>query len=432
VRVVFLSPVGELGGAERVLLLAIESLRALAGDELDLHVVLGAEGPLGDEVKKRDGEVHLLPLPTRLRVVGDSQLRTQEGGLIGRVNALGKLVAASSQLIGYVGKLRSLLQVLKPDLVHSNGFKMHILGALARPRSSKFLWHLHDFCSSRPVMRRALRWIAPRADGAIAISEAVKRDAQQVLRNSRITVIHNAVDLEHFQPHGAKADLDALAGLEPASAGTVRVGLVATYARWKGQEVFLQAASHCLNPRVRCYIIGGPIYQTGGSQFSREELVSLASRLGVLGSVGFIDFQPDTAPIYRALDVVVHASTQPEPFGLTIAEAMACGRAVVVARAGGAQELFHDELDALGVPPNDSQALATRIQQLAERPELRQRLGEAARTTAERRFASQAFAARLLSFYSSLLRYNCAIQARADSLVKIAQSTLTSSAHPVK
>jgi hypothetical protein len=33
--------------------------------------------------------------------------------------------------------------------------------------------------------------------------------------------------------------------------------------------------------------------------------------------------------VYRALDVVVHASTQPEPFGLTIVEAMACGRAVV-------------------------------------------------------------------------------------------------------
>jgi glycosyltransferase involved in cell wall biosynthesis len=245
-------------------------------------------------------------------------------------------------------------------------------------------------------------------------------------------VVHNAVDLEHFQPRGTKADLDSLAGLEPAAAGTVRIGLVATYARWKGQEVFLQAASHYRDPRVRCFVIGGPIYQTGGSQFSKEELVSLASRLGVLGRVGFIDFQPDTAPIYRALDVVVHASTQPEPFGLTIAEAMACGRAVVVAKAGGAQELFNDELDALGVPPSDSLALATRLQQLVERPDLRQRLGEAARTSAESKFALRAFATRLLSVYSSLVHNNRERQARADSLVKIAQNTLTSGSHPVK
>ena len=37
---------------------------------------------------------------------------------------------------------------------------------------------------------------------------------------------------------------------------------------------------------------------------------------------------------YRALDVVVHASTRPEPFGLVIAEAMACGRALVAAPDG--------------------------------------------------------------------------------------------------
>ena len=49
----------------------------------------------------------------------------------------------------------------------------------------------------------------------------------------------------------------------------------------------------------------------------------------------------------RALDVVVHASTQPEPFGLVIAEAMACGRAVVVSSGGGAAEIVTPGEDAL-------------------------------------------------------------------------------------
>ena len=66
-------------------------------------------------------------------------------------------------------------------------------------------------------------------------------------------------------------------------------------------------------------------------------------------SVGFVPFVEDPVPVYRALDVVLHASTQPEPFGLTVVEAMACGRAVVVSAAGGAAELFTDGVDALGV-----------------------------------------------------------------------------------
>ena len=62
--------------------------------------------------------------------------------------------------------------------------------------------------------------------------------------------------------------------------------------------------------------------------------------------------------MFRALDVVVHASTKPEPFGRVIVEAMSCGRAVVVAKDGGAAELFEDGVSALASPPGDASALA--------------------------------------------------------------------------
>ncbi len=55
----------------------------------------------------------------------------------------------------------------------------------------------------------------------------------------------------------------------------------------------------------------------------------------------------------RALDIVVHASTRPEPFGLVIAEAMACGRAVITSAAGGAAEIVESEVDALTHTPGD-------------------------------------------------------------------------------
>ncbi len=215
--------------------------------------------------------------------------------------------------------------------------------------------------------------------------------------------IWNAVDLERFSPDGSTLDLDGRCGLPPSGADVVRVGLVATFARWKGHHVFLEAIAR-LPPslHVRAYVIGGPVYQTGKSEVSIEELRKASARLGIADRVGFTGFIEDPAPAIRALDVVVHASTEPEPFGLAIAEGMACGRAVVVSAGGGAAELVTAGVDALTFTPGDSGALARCIEQLAADAALRQRLGRAARATAERSFTRRRLTNELLEVYQRI------------------------------
>ena len=185
----------------------------------------------------------------------------------------------------------------------------------------------------------------------------------------------------------------------------LRVGLVATYARWKGQDVFLQAARRVAaalpGREVRFYLVGGPIYQTHGSQWSDDELRRQGADLLAGSRLGFVGFRHDLPEVYRALDIVVHASTQPEPFGLTIVEAMACGRAVIVARDGGAAELFTPGQDALGVPPGQDGALAAAIIDLVNDPAKRQRLGASARTTAVERFRRDRLGPAVLDAYRS-------------------------------
>src|SRR5579862_640252 len=133
------------------------------------------------------------------------------------------------------------------------------------------------------------------------------------------------------------------------------------------------------DPPVRGYLIGGPLYETEGSQSDPEDLRRLAARLGLTGRVGFTGFVAEPAAAMRALDVVVHASTQPEPFGLVIAEAMACGKAVLVSDTAPLEELVSPGEDALTYPAGDSLVLAARIAELAKDRGLRSRLGQAAR-----------------------------------------------------
>jgi glycosyltransferase involved in cell wall biosynthesis len=85
----------------------------------------------------------------------------------------------------------------------------------------------------------------------------------------------------------------------------------------------------------------------------------------------------------QALDVVVNASVGPEPFGTTIIEAMALGKAVVATRQGGPLSIVSDGKDGILVPPGDPAAMASAILDLIEHVDLRNALGEAGRQRAQ-------------------------------------------------
>jgi glycosyltransferase involved in cell wall biosynthesis len=123
--------------------------------------------------------------------------------------------------------------------------------------------------------------------------------------------------------------------------------------------------------------------------------------LGLAGKVTFTGFLADTAPLLRSLDIVVHASTEPEPFGLTIAEAMACGRAVVASFAGGVSEFFEPGKTGLGHAPGDVEGLAHCMGQLISEPELRNQYGLASRETATRLLDPLRMAREIVEAYSS-------------------------------
>src|SRR5438270_602078 len=101
----------------------------------------------------------------------------------------------------------------------------------------------------------------------------LREEAEALGVSCRVMPLPAAVAPDRFRPDGPAADLDAASGLAPAPPGTVRVGLVATFATWKGQDVFLEAAARVpADLPARFYIVGGPLYRTGGSQWTREEL----------------------------------------------------------------------------------------------------------------------------------------------------------------
>lgn len=399
-KVLFLNPAGVMGGAERALVDLIASLRE-ANPEWELELIAAAEGELLEQTRDIGVAGLLLPFPGLLAASGDAGAGGPAGGQTAVLNVLARMGAASPGVALYVRRLSRVIAVSAPDLIHTNGFKMHVLGAWAAPRRVPLVWHIHDFVGARPLMSRLLRIHSRRCSSVIANSFSVADDVRASLgKRVPIHTVYNSVDLQRFAPVGSTLDLDALAGMSKAEDPIVRVGLVATMARWKGHEIFLRAIS--MLPReipLRGYVIGGPIYQTIGSQYTVEELRELAVTLNIADRVGFTGFIRDSAAAMRALDVVVHASVAPEPFGLVIAEALACGRPVIASAGGGAAELITPGKTALTHQPGDTVELARLIAQLAGDPVLRTELGMAGRRSAQFLFTRARMATEMTRIY---------------------------------
>ena len=397
-RIALVSVTDQLGGSEAVLLQLIAQLRKLRPG-WELHLVVPGDGPLGEKAASFSARREIVPMPASIARIGEWSAGGRVLGLVAPV------VSAFGDLPAYQRRFASAIDAIQPDILHTNGFKAHVIAARLRTRAVR-IWHIHDYVSSRPTTRRLLRWYGGVPHAVVANSMSVGLDVTSVVgeRLRRpVRVIHNGVDVERFCPDGPVADLDTASGLPPAADGTVRVGLVATFARWKGHETFLRALTQVpSNVPVRGYVIGGPLYETAGSQWSLDDLRALARDIGVESRVGFTGFHPEPAAFFRALDIVVHASTEPEPFGLVIAEAMATGKSVITSGIGGAAELIDPESTAVVHVPGDHHSLSRAIERLAGDAALRARLGGQARAAVAARFDAARFGEAFVTLYESM------------------------------
>lgn len=389
-KIVFVNPVGALGGAERGLLSILAALHL--EPNLKMHLIVGTDGPLVELAQNLGVQVKVLNLPETINQIGDSAFKGKSK-VTAALTLLFQITKILPSLGQYLGELRRTLNELKPDIIHSNGVKAHLITALAADSDVPIVWHVQDFYSSRPLIAGILKWVSKRPKLAIAISQAVANDLKTIFSHLPVEVIYNTVDTHLFSPSPHIS----------TSPSPPRVGLVATFARWKGHDVFLESAARIMRSRpslnIRFCIVGGAIYKTQGSQFSEEELRQRAVLLGIADKVDFLGFQQNIVETYHRLDIVVHASIQPEPLGMAIIEAMACGRPVIVSQAGGAAELFAHNYDAFGVTPGEPVALASAIEYLLDNPQQCQSLSANARNTVIKRFSNQNLSERILAVY---------------------------------
>jgi glycosyltransferase involved in cell wall biosynthesis len=127
-------------------------------------------------------------------------------------------------------------------------------------------------------------------------------------------------------------------------------------APWKGQHVLLQALAKL--PDVGCIIVGDALF---GEQDYATQLRAMVAELGLGDRVRFLGHRSDVPRLMQAVDVMVHPSIDPEPFGRTLVEAMLVGVPVVATDAGAAPDILERGRAGSLVPSGDAPALARAI-----------------------------------------------------------------------
>ena len=220
------------------------------------------------------------------------------------------------------------------------------------------------------VMARGARVIAPSrfVAGMVAARHATPPE--------RLRVVPHGVDTRIFDPEVVVPDrLVRMAAGWRVPDGAPTILLPGRLTRWKGQAVLIKALAR-MERRDAVVLLTGDARRQGYA----KELAALAETLGLGERVRMVGHIEDMPAALMLSDVVVNASTDPEAFGLVIAEALAMERPVIASDHGAARETVAEGETGWRVPPGDEAALATQLDAvLAMTQAERRAIGRAAR-----------------------------------------------------
>jgi glycosyltransferase involved in cell wall biosynthesis len=378
-RVLFIDHTAKLGGGEIFLL---NLLPELAG-HISPVVILLEDGPLRLELERRNIEVYVFEVSADLVASRRESLACLSKVIINR-----GLASVNTAV-----KLSRFISLLKVDIVHTNSLKACVVGGIASRLARKpLIWHIHDRISEEYLPKsmvkliRVLIKVMPHA--VIANSEATLGTLNLRYTKHGVVVYPGTVVCEPVP--------------QPPIGSPIRIGIIGRLSQWKGQHIFLEVAARVLqtHPNTEWVIVGAALF---GEDEYCQQLEDRASRIDLAGHITFRGFQSDVVTEMCNLDIIMHCSILPEPFGQVITEAMALAKPVIASRAGGVLEIIEDTKSGVLVEMGDVQGNVDAVTRLLEDRNTANHLGKMGRSRVLEHFTIQKSANAVLDLYKSIL-----------------------------
>jgi len=297
-------------------------------------------------------------------------------------------------------RLFLLIRKLQPDCIHALLWSANIsCRIIARMLRIPLVSAQHNHASLEHGFRAFLdRVTLPLATKVVAVSPTVARSLTQrdAALHQRITIIPNGVQIQQLR---------AEASISPLQRNTLGlthehliIGAVGRLHPVKNFPYLLESFALIAqrNPHVRLVIIGG------GPE--EHALRALAEQLGMYGLVVFVGNAP-AMQYYPLFDCFVLASHQ-EGMSIALLEAMSFGTSCIVTHDTNLHDVITHGHNGLLVQPHNPHALATTLEQVLQQPDLRTKLGAAARQTIKRHFDVVQMATKYSDLFSEISNKN--------------------------
>lgn len=269
-----------------------------------------------------------------------------------------------------IWRLWQFAKAQRYDVVHSSCSPTLGGAVLARMWRRPHVWHVQEYLPGPYPMRVALEALLQTADGVVVASNAIRDQFTSSALRDRAVVAYSGAAAPDIVPNPV------------LTAPTATIVCVGRLNAWKGQDVLIRAVRDVIDRgySVRTYLVGG--YYGDESRFD-VRLRELIDRHHLGSDVVMLGERSDAQAIVARSDIAVVPSKRPEPFGMTLVEAMHLGRPVISTNAGGPREIIRHGVDGILVPMGDSQALATAIEYLLSHRDEALRLGRSATARAK-------------------------------------------------
>jgi glycosyltransferase involved in cell wall biosynthesis len=241
-----------------------------------------------------------------------------------------------------------------------------------------------------------------RVDKAFAISKVIENNLIETtpLSRDKTSILHNGVDVNRFTPENKNRE--KIRYEFNIKEDELLLGMTARFTPGKGHEEFLEAAKAISGQfkNVKFLIVGEP--SRGESEYA-ERIYRLSKDFGLDDKVIFTGFRSDIPDILSALDVFVFPS-HAEAFGISLAEAMAAGKACVASDSDGPLDIIDDELNGLFFETGNADDLTNKLIMLIKESSLRRKLSEQARIKALRDFDIEKLTDKTIVHYKELIK----------------------------
>jgi glycosyltransferase involved in cell wall biosynthesis len=282
---------------------------------------------------------------------------------------------------------RGLFLVGRPDLVHIHKPYDLPLAPLLRLRGVPVFYHGHGegfFPGDRALARSA---------AALLSCSTYNAETLRARYGQEATIVYNGVDTGHFRPADPEPSLRA------ALAGDARYVLLmpGRFMPWKGHADVLDAVSQARDLPLRLVLVG--------EGETRQALEARATALGIRERVLFTGTVPhrDMPRYFAAADMVLGASVASETFGMVLAEAMACERAVLASTWRGYDDVVIQGATGERFDAGDPASLAAALRRLMAEPATRNAYGAAGRRRVDDLFRWPRVADRVQGVYDRVL-----------------------------